>query len=348
MGIYYVHLKNFGKDCLVLGVDRAVVVGPPAVAAGRLAEVGVHVAARRERDAVLVRAAAVRAGERRDGVRGVEVVVEERLALGGLRHRLLADERLGVHLRRGERRLRLGELRLERDDLRRLGVRLRGGGDEVHRARHGRDRARAAQLLHAARRRRRLRRGERREGVLGQQPHAARRRRVRRLERRLRLRPAGRGRLRLAAPRVARLELRAVLRRVPDLVAVAALVLEQLRAAHLALRARRVLDEVARELRLAQPLGFAVGAELGVALGSGLGSGRHVRSLEGVFERVLKEFVCLCLCGCLLLRSVSEKTRSIYFNIAPFPTKFGSLECAVTKIDSVFSKKNTYKKPYQK
>ena len=308
MGIYYVHLKNFGKDCLVLGVDRAVVVGPPAVAAGRLAEVGVHVAPRRERDSTrgLLRRAAVRV-ERHDGVLGVEVVVEERHALGGLRHRLLAGERLGVHLRRGERRLRLGELRLERDDLRRLGVRLRGGGDEVHRARHGRDRARAAQLLHAARRRRRLRRGERREGVLGQQPHAARRRRVRRLERRLRLRPAGRGRLRLAAPRVARLELRAVLRRVPDLVAVAALVLEQLRAAHLALRARRVLDEVARELRLAQPLGFAVGAELGVALGSGLGSGRHVRSLEGVFERVLKEFVCLCLCGCLLLRSVSRK-----------------------------------------
>ena len=75
MGIYYVHLKNFGKDCLVLDVDRAVVVGPPAVAAGRGAEVGVHVAARRERDAVLVRAAAVRAGERRDGVRGVERVL---------------------------------------------------------------------------------------------------------------------------------------------------------------------------------------------------------------------------------------------------------------------------------
>ena len=300
MGIYYVHLKNFGKDCLVLGVDRAVVVGPPAVTAGRRAEVGVHVAPRREGDATrgLLRRAAVRV-ERHDGVLGVEVVVEERHALGGLLHRLLADERLGpfrvVRLRRGERRLRLGELRLERDDLRRLGVRLRRGGDEVHRARDRRDRARAAQLLHAARRRRRLRRGERREGVPGQQPHAARRRRVRRLERRLRLRPAGRGRLRLAAPRVAVLELRAVLRRVPDLVAVAALVLEQLRAAHLALRARRVLDEVARELRLAQPLGFAVGAELGVALGSGLGSGRHISCLEGVFERVLKEFVCLSL-----------------------------------------------------
>jgi len=62
---------------------------------------------------------------------------------------------------------------------------------------------------------------------------------------------------------------------------------------------------VARELRLAQPLGFAVGAELGVALGgglgSGLGSGRHVRSLEGVlkeFERVFGFFVlCFWLFG---------------------------------------------------
>jgi len=252
-----------------------------------------------------VRAAAVRAGERRDRVLGVERVVEERLAGGGLLHRLLADERLGVHLRRGERLLRLGELRLERDDLRRLAARAAGRGDEVHRARHGRARARAAQLLHAARRRRGLRRRERGEGVAGHQPHAAHRRLVRRLERLLRLGALRRRRLRLAAPRVARLELRAVLRRVPDLVAVAALVLEQLRAAHLALRARRVLDEVARELRLAQPLGFAVGAELGVALGgglgSGLGSGRHVRSLEGVlkeFERVFGFFVlCFWLFG---------------------------------------------------
>ena len=293
MGIYYVHLKNFGKDCLVL-------VGPPAVAAGRRAEVGVHVAPRREGDAGRGlgqrrrRGAGATEGALADerglrerlervavprGVLGVEVVVEERLARGGLRHRLLTDERLGV--RRGERLLRLGELRLERDDLRRLAARARGRRDEVHRARRGRDRARAAQLLHAAGRRRRLRAGERREGVAGQHPHAARRRRVRRLERHLRLGAPGRRRLRLAAARVARLELRAVLRRVPDLVAVAAVVRQQLRAADLALRPRRVLDEVASELRLAQALGVAEGAELGVALGSGLGSGRHVSRLEG-------------------------------------------------------------------
>jgi len=301
--------------CLVL-------VGAPAVAAGRRAEVGVEVAGVRERDAVaglgqrrrgasgtegaLRDARRVRPdrggdvgrregakgtegaladerglldGERRDGVLGVEVVVEERLALGRLLHRLLADEH-----RRGELRLHLGELRLERDDLRRLVARLGRHREEVHRARHRHDRARAAELLHAARRRALLgRHVERGEGVLARQQLAALRRL--RLERHLRLDAPGRRRLLLAAPQVAGLELRAVVRRVPLLVAVSALVLEQLRAAHLALRPRRVLDEVARELRLGQPLGVAEGAELGVALGSGLGSGlgaRHVSRLEGV------------------------------------------------------------------
>ena len=275
-------LKNLTRRCLV-------VVGAPAVAAGRCAEVGVEVRARGQRDAVgglADEGGLLDGGDFRDRVLGVEVVVEERLALGGLLHRLLADERLaggelcrdgggdgglggegrGGRLRLGERGLRLGELRLEGDDLRRLGGRLRRGGAEVHRAR--RDRLRAAQGGE-----RLLFRPQRREGVAGQHPHAARRRRVRRLERHLRLGALRRRRLRLAAPRVARLQLRAEARRVADGVAVAALVFQQLRAAHLALGARRVLDEVARELRLGQPLCAAKGAELGVFLGGNLG--RH-------------------------------------------------------------------------
>jgi len=55
----------------------------------------------------------------------------------------------------------------------------------------------------------------------------------------------------------------------------------------------------------------------------------------------LKEFLgsLFFVFGCLVLRSVSEKNDSIFLRMLPFPTKFGSLEYAVTKIDSVFSKK---------
>jgi len=62
---------------------------------------------------------------------------------------------------------------------------------------------------------------------------------------------------------------------VPDLVAVAALVLQELGAAHLAALAGLVLDEVAREGALRQPLRLAVAAELLVVLLRGLRGGRH-------------------------------------------------------------------------
>jgi hypothetical protein len=282
--VYYVQVKECEVDLLVAhhDVHPERVVPPVGV---ELSEVGIEVAVRREGgggaedpDADAGKGEPerrLRAGDRRDRLLGVQVVVEERLALGGLPERLrglldlLVDERLlaggdGHEALLGEDLLQLDD----REGVSRAPDALRRLLGLLGRARERRERLLG--LLGGAVARQRLKEVR----LLGRHPAvgAARRRHPRAVA------VGDALGVRLAAG-VARLELRAVRRRVPGVVAVAALVLQELGAAHLAVLPGRVLNEVAGEDALGEPLRLAVGAEhrevLGRRLGRLLGDGSH-------------------------------------------------------------------------
>ena len=191
---------------------------------------------------------------------------------GGLDVAGLADDDAGLGRRRVGDRLRGGGLRREGRRVDRgalLGEELLQLGDgEALRLAPDALRRRRRFLGRAGERRERLRALLRR-AVARQRLEEVRdlggRRAVRVARHRLRAPRLGALRGRLAAG-VARLQLRAEARRVPHLVAVAALVLQELGAAHLAALAGLVLHEVAGEGALGEPLRLAEAAEFGVVL----------------------------------------------------------------------------------
>ena len=270
--VYYVQVKECEVDLLVAhhDVHPECVVPPVGV---ELSEVGIEVAVRREGGGGGGEPDAgngerrLRAGDRRDRLLSVQVVVEERLALGGLPERLrglldlLVDERLlaggdGHEALLGEDLLQLDD----REGVSRAPDALRRLLGLLGRARERRERLLG--LLGGAVARQHLKEVR----LLGRHPAvgAARRRHPRAMA------VGDALGVRLAAG-VARLELRAVRRRVPGVVAVAALVLQELGAAHLAVLPGRVLNEVAGEDALGEPLRLAVGAEHREVLGRRLG-----------------------------------------------------------------------------
>jgi len=274
--VYYVQVKECEVDLLVAhhDVHPECVVPPVGV---ELSEVGIEVAVRREGGGGGGEPDAgkgerrLRAGDRRDRLLGVQVVVEERLAVGGLLERLrglldlLVDERLlaggdGHEALLGEDLLQLDD----REGVSRAPDALRRLLGLLGRARERRERLLG--LLGGAVARQRLKEVR----LLGRHPAvgAARRRHPRAVA------VGDALGVRLAAG-VARLDLRAVRRRVPGVVAVAALVLQELGAAHLAVLPGRVLNEVAGEDALGEPLRLAVGAEHREVLGRRLGDGSH-------------------------------------------------------------------------
>ena len=273
--VYYVQVKECEVDLLVAHHDVHPERVVPPVGGVRGTEVGIEVAVRREGgggaedpDADAGKGERrLRAGDRRDRLLSVQVVVEERLAVGGLPERLrglldlLVDERLlaggdGHEALLGEDLLQLDD----REGVSRAPDALRRLLGLLGRARERRERLLG--LLGGAVARQRLKEVR----LLGRHPAvgAARRRHPRAVA------VGDALGVRLAAG-IARLELRAVRRRVPGVVAVAALVLQELGAAHLAVLPGRVLNEVAGEDALGEPLRLAVGAEHREVLGRRLG-----------------------------------------------------------------------------